>query len=200
MTPYYNKLHELLSRPYISQLADIGKGTVIQEGAIVKEDCKIGSNCKIGYNVVLRERTTIGDNTIIGMLSATDPDCFIGSNVTVETGTLITTDCKIDDWVFIGPHVTTTNTPKIKHGREYDLKIKGCHIEYGARIGAAVTIMPGIAIGKEALIGAGSLVIKDVPSYQIWFGTPAKYYRDVPADERLPLNPKYNALRGYLNG
>lgn len=92
----------------------------------------------------------------------------------------------IEDHVFIAPFFVGANTPKIVHGRDYPLELKPYRIKFGARIGIAVSVLPGVTIGREALIGAGSLVTKDVPDYAVAFGRPAKIVRIVPIEERFP--------------
>ena len=85
----------------------------------------------------------------------------------------------------MGPNCTTTNTKTIVHGRK-NLKLfeKGPLIKYGARIGGGVTICPDLTIGREALIGAGAVVTKDIPDFKIAVGIPAKVIGDVPKNER----------------
>ena len=77
------------------------------------------------------------------------------------------------------------NTPRIVHGRNYPLELKPFRIKFGARIGIDVSVLPGVTIGREALVGAGSLVTKDVPDYAVVFGRPAKVVRNVSIEERL---------------
>ena len=87
----------------------------------------------------------------------------------------------IEDDVFIGPNVTFTNDifPKSKNKSAELLKT---HIKNGASIGANSTILPGIVIGKNSLVGAGSVVTKDVPDFSVVIGNPAKYVREIDHD------------------
>jgi len=81
--------------------------------------------------------------------------------------------------------VVMTNTRKISHGRSYEPEIEGPVIKYGARIGSGAIILPGITIGREALVGAGCVVTKDVPDYTVFMGIPGECKGEVPEDERL---------------
>lgn len=133
--------------------ADIGEGSIIHDQVNLYK-CKIGKNCKIDAFVYIEEGVVIGDNCKIR------PFVFIPTGVTIE------------DNVFIGPNVTFTNDkyPKVK-GEWILLKTK---VESRASIGANCTILPGIRIGKEALVGAGSVVTRNVPEGAIVAGNPAR--------------------------
>lgn len=172
----------------VSADAVIGDGTIVQDYAIIEAGCKVGKNCRIGYHAVLRKGTIIGDNSIFGNHSVSEGDNKIGNNVTVHSQCHVTSKSEIEDWVFIGPCFVSANTSRIKHGRDYPLVLEGFKIRFGARIGAGVTILPKVVIGREALIGAGSLVTRDIPEFSVAYGRPAKVVKTVPDDERLHIN------------
>jgi len=77
------------------------------------------------------------------------------------------------------------NTPRIVHGRNYPLEIKKYTIRRAVRIGINVSVLPGVEIGENAMIGVGSVITKDIPPRQLWLGNPARYFKDVPEDEIL---------------
>ena len=106
------------------------------------------------------------------------PDVFIGNNVTIKNGVQIWDGSLIEDNVFIGPNVTFTND-KMPRSKNYQNKLQGPHIKKGASIGANSTILPGIIIGEFAMVGAGSVVTKDVPDYILVAGNPAKVIRSL---------------------
>jgi len=139
--------------------AEIGEGTVVHDQVNLYK-CKIGRNCKIDAFVYVEEGVVIGDNCKIR------PFVFIPTGVTIE------------DDVFVGPNVSFTNDkyPRVKG----EWKLLRTRVKKGASIGANSVILPGVTIGEEALVGAGSVVTKDVPSRAIAAGNPARIvgYRD----------------------
>ena len=133
--------------------AEIGEGTVVHDQVNLYK-CKIGKNCKIDAFVYIEEGVIIGNNCKIR------PFVFIPTGVTIE------------DDVLVGPNVTFTNDmyPKVKG----DWQLLKTTIKHGAAIGANSVVLPGVTVGKNALIGAGSVVTKDVPENAIVAGNPAK--------------------------
>jgi len=157
----------------------VGFGTVIEKG------CKIGDNTIIAHNCVLRPGTVIGDNCTVGHGCVFEGNTTVGDRVCVHAQCHITMDIVIEDDVFLGPGVIFANTKNIVHGRNIPLVYEGPKIRRAARVGAGVNITPGVEIGENAYIGMGSLVTKSVPAKELWMGSPAKYFRDVPENEWL---------------
>jgi len=172
---------------YIGENTKIGDGSIIQFGAFIEHDCSIGSHTRIGTNAVLRKETNIGDNSIFGSLSASEGKNWIGNNVLIHSQCHVTTGIIIEDWVFIAPEFVGANDPQILHGRRNIQKFTpiGPHIKFGSRIAVNVTLLPGVVIGRECLIGASSLVTKDVPDFSIAYGVPAKVGKTVEDKWRL---------------
>jgi UDP-2-acetamido-3-amino-2,3-dideoxy-glucuronate N-acetyltransferase len=143
--------------------AEIGEGTVVHDQVNLYK-CKIGKNCKIDAFVYIEEGVVIGDNCKIR------PFVFIPTGVTIE------------DNVFVGPNVTFTNDkyPKVK-GEWVLLKT---FVKSGAALGANSVILPGVTIRNDALVGAGSVVTKDVPDRAIVSGNPAVIRGYRSKDER----------------
>jgi acetyltransferase-like isoleucine patch superfamily enzyme len=137
------------------QTHQIGNGTTIWQFTVVLKDAKIGEHCNINA------------------LTLIESDVVIGNNVTVKSGVQIWDGLRIEDNVFIGPNVTFTNdfTPRSKTMPVEFLKT---NIKHHASIGANATIIGGVTIGEYAMIGAGSVVTKNVPAYALVYGNPAK--------------------------
>ena len=136
----------------VIEQADIGEGTVVHDHVNLYK-CKIGRNCKIDAYVYIEEGVTIGDNCKVR------PFVFIPTGVTVE------------DDVFIGPGVCFTNDKYPKARGEW--KVVQTTVKKGASVGANSTILAGVTIGEEALVGAGSVVTKNVPDKAVVAGNPA---------------------------
>jgi acetyltransferase-like isoleucine patch superfamily enzyme len=136
------------------QSKNIGKNTNIWQFSVILEDAIIGNNCNINANVFIENDVQIKDN------------------VTIKSGVQIWDGIYLEDNVFIGPNVTFANdiTPRSKQYPSHFLKTT---IKKGASIGANSTIIGGISIGQYAMIGAGSVVTKDILNNELWYGNPA---------------------------
>lgn len=170
---------------FVSDNAKIGKHTIIKNGAIIEDDCFIGDHCLIGYHAILRRGTRIDDYSVFGTHSVSEGWNRIGSHTTIHSQCHITQDVEIDDYVFIAPFFCGANTKKIVHYRKFKLKKEGYRIKFGARIAIGVLVLPDVTIGREAFVGAGALVTKDVPDYTIVVGSPARIVGKVSKLERL---------------
>jgi acetyltransferase-like isoleucine patch superfamily enzyme len=169
----------------IEQGATIGSGTIIKHGSIIESNCNLGKNVFIGHNSVLRNDVTIGDNSIVGHLVMTEADAWLGKKTTIQSQCHITKFAKIDDHCFLGPKAMLINTMKISHGRGFEPDLRGPHVNYAARVGSGSIIMPGVIIGQNAVAGAGAVVTKNIPDFEIWFGNPAKFQYLVSKNEIL---------------
>lgn len=138
--------------------ASIGKGTHIWHFAHVRSGAKIGKNCNIGKGVYV------------------DMDAVIGDNVKIQNFVSVYKGVTIEDDVFVGPSVTFTNDKLPRAFQWSDEDLVNTLIKKGASIGANSTIVCGTTIGKYAMIGAGSIVTKDVPDHSLFIGTPAKFH------------------------
>lgn len=136
---------------------NIGEGTNVWQFCVIFPKAKIGKNCNICANVLIEN------------------DVVIGDLVTIKSGVQIWDGIVIENNVFIGPNVTFTND-LYPRSKIYPDKFKTTTIKKGASIGANSTILPGITIGENAMVGAGSVVTKDVPPHTVWFGNPAKLH------------------------
>lgn len=138
---------------------------------------KIGKGTTIWQYVVILPRAVIGDNCNINAHCFIENDVVIGDNVTVKCGVYLWDGITIEDNVQIGPNVTFANDKYPRAKQKFELQ--RTLICRNASIGAGSVILGGITIGENAMIGAGSVVTRDVPSNQLWFGNPAKYFRNI---------------------
>ena len=152
------------------QTDKIGEGTQIWQFSIVLKGARIGKNCNINCYVFIEN------------------DVIIGDMVTIKPCVQIWDGTRIEDSVFIGPNVTFTNdlTPRSKR---YPGKFEQTIVRKGASVGANSTILAGKVIGEYAMIGAGSVITKDVPPHTLWVGNPGKHSGYVTKDgEILDIN------------
>lgn len=134
---------------------------------------KIGKNTRVWQFAIILGGAEVGDNCNINCHTFIENDVIIGDNVTVKSGVQIWDGTRVERDVFLGPNVTFTNNP-YPRSKMYPTEHVGPKIEKGASIGANSTILGGVNIGKYSLIGAGSVITKDVPAYTLWYGNPAK--------------------------
>ena len=150
----------------------IGDNAVIRPFTIIYSGVRIGNNFQCGQGVLIREGNVIGDNVSIGTNTALEPENKIGNNVRIHTGCFL--ECTtIEDDVVIGPQVVFTDDPHPPCPR-YKECVLGAQVKRNAKIGGNSTILPGITIEINSLIGAGSVVTKNIPKDSVACGNPAR--------------------------
>jgi acetyltransferase-like isoleucine patch superfamily enzyme len=156
----------------------IGPGSHIRSGTIIYGGCRIGSNLETGHNVVIREENDIGDNFRIWNNAVIDYGCRIGNNVKIHNKVYIGQFTLIEDDVFLAPGVTCANDihPGCPDSSEC---MRGPSINKGAQIGINCTILPRVVIGEYSVIGAGSVVTRDIPAGVVAYGNPAQVICDI---------------------
>jgi acetyltransferase-like isoleucine patch superfamily enzyme len=163
----------------VSPDASIGDGTRVWNGAQVREGAIIGSDCNIGKDVYIDKGVVIGDR------------------VKIQNGASLYRGLTVEDGVFIGPHVVFTNdrypraiTPDGRVLSDDDWQAEATLVRHGASIGAGSLIVSGITIGRWAMVGAGSVVTRDVPDQALVKGNPARVAGYVcECGQRLDLDP-----------
>ena len=164
---------------------EIGEGSIVSTGAIVFAGSRIGARVILGDQSCVRERVTVGDDVVLGRGSLVENDTTIGALTRIQADAYITAYSTLEEHVFIAPCVVTTNDNFMgRTDRRHEL-VKGPTIRRGARIGGGAVLCPGIVVGEEAFVGAGSVVTRDVPPRVMVVGNPARALRDVPDDELL---------------
>lgn len=158
----------------------IGSDAVLRSGTVIYCDVVIGDRFQCGHNVLIREHTTIGNDSAVGTGTIIEGFCRIGNKARIQSMAFIPTHTEIEDDVFIGPHAVLTNDRFPPTGKP---ELKGPDIHDEAVIGANVTILPGVRIGKGAAVAAGAVVTKDVPPGMIAVGVPARN-REMPREMR----------------
>ena len=155
----------------------------IHPQALVDDAVQLGDDTKVWAFAQIMNGVTVGDNCSISGGCFLEGGCNIGSRVTIKNGCLIWDGVSIANDCFIGPNVTFTNdkeprSPRMELARERYSQPENwrveTQIEQGVSIGAGSIILPGVRIGEYTLIGAGSLITKDVPSHSLCYGYPAK--------------------------
>lgn len=157
----------------------------IHESAHVSEGAEIGENTKVWINSQIRENSKIGSNCIISKDTYIDEHVTIGDNVKIQNGVSVYHGVTIEDDVFVGPNVVFTND-YVPRAFNKNWKIINTVVKKGSSLGANSTIICGTTIGEYALVGAGSVVTKDVTPYTLVVGNPAKpLYRICKCGSRL---------------
>lgn len=136
----------------------------------------IGSGTRVWQFSVILSKAIIGENCNICAHTLIENDVVIGSNVTIKSGVYIWDGITIEDNVFIGPCVAFSND-KYPRSKIYPDSFQQTLIQQGASVGANATILPGIQIGRYAMIGAGAVVTKSVPDFAMVVGNPARIVR-----------------------
>ena len=164
---------------------ELGAGTIVSTGAVVFAGTKLGERVIVGDQACVRERCELGDDCVVGRGSLVENDTSVGARTKIQANAYVTAYSQLEDDVFIAPCVATTNDNFMgRTERRHELR-KGPTIRRGARIGGAAVLLPGIEIGEEAFVGAGAIVIRDVPARAVVVGSPARQIREVPDDELL---------------
>jgi acetyltransferase-like isoleucine patch superfamily enzyme len=160
----------------------IGSETVISPHAILYAGCNIGAQCLVGDAASIRENVNISNKAIVGRHVTIGPNVEIGARTRIVDFAHITGDTVIGEDVFISTHVCSANDNSFATGQ--DIKLKGQNIGNRVHIGLGAVLLPGITIGDDSVIGAGSIVTKDIPTGKLAFGQPAKLIRDLKSKEQ----------------
>ncbi len=164
---------------------ELGPGTIVSTGAVVFAGTRIGARVIVGDQACVRERCEVGDDAVIGRGALVENDTTIGALTKIQANAYITAYSTLEEEVFIAPCVITTNDNFMGRTEKRHALRRGPTIRRGARIGGGAVLLPGIEIGEEAFVGAGAVVLSDVPPRAVVVGNPARQIREVPDDELL---------------
>jgi acetyltransferase-like isoleucine patch superfamily enzyme len=162
---------------------ELGAGTIVSTGAIIFAGTHIGERAIIGDQACVRERCDLGHDVVIGRGTLVENDSVVGSLTKIQADAYVTAYTTVEEAVFIAPRVITTNDNFMGRTERRHALRKGPTIRRGARVGAGAVLCPGVEIGEEAFIGAGTVVVEDVPPRVVVVGNPARVLRAVPAEE-----------------
>lgn len=149
----------------------IGNDTTIGNLVSIYSGTSIAENCFIGDHASIRENVSIGEETVVGRASIVELNTTIGKGCTIQTLAYITGDTTVEDHVFFGPCVSMSND---KYMGLQDYQLKGPHFKKNVKVGNNATFLPNVTIGEGAVVGAGSVVTKDVNDGDTVVGVPAK--------------------------
>jgi acetyltransferase-like isoleucine patch superfamily enzyme len=164
---------------------ELGAGTIVSTGAVVFAGTTIGERVVVGDQACVRERCAIGDHVVIGRGSLVENDTSVGALTKIQAHAYITAYSLLEENVFIAPCVITTNDNFMGRTEKRHELVRGPTIRRGARVGGGAVLLPGIEVGEEAFVGAGAVVLRDVPARAVVVGSPARHIRDVPEEELL---------------
>jgi acetyltransferase-like isoleucine patch superfamily enzyme len=153
-------------------------------GAIVYAGARIGPGAIIGDQAQVRERSTIGSGSVVGRGSAIEFGVRVGDRVLIQTHVYVTAGTIVEDDVFLGPGVLTTNDDTM--GRHPSGEpLRGPLFRRACRVGGGAVLVPGVEIGVEAFVAAGAVVTRDVRERAVVIGVPARVVRRVPDEDLL---------------
>jgi acetyltransferase-like isoleucine patch superfamily enzyme len=151
---------------------------------VIYTDCRIGAGTVTGIRVLIREHTSVGARCVIGSNTIIEGQTSIGDETVLQSGVYVPTHCEIGERTFFGPHAVLTND-RYPLRRRDSYHPEGPVIEDDATIGANATLLPGVRIGRGAMVAAGAVVTSDVPAWTLAVGVPARI-QDLPPELHEP--------------
>ena len=158
----------------------IGSRCMVRSGVVIYEGVEIGDSVSIGHHTIIRAGSNIANKVSIGSLNQIEGDCEIGEATRFHSNVHVSNFSKIGAHCFIGPGFVSTNTPYPLSEAETQT-IQGVTVEDHAKIGASVTTAPGVTIGKNSLVGVGTVVTSDIPPNSFTYG--ATRVMGMPVDQ-----------------
>lgn len=156
----------------------IGARAVIRSHSVIYAGNVIGDDFETGHGVLVREENEIGDHVSIGSHAVVEHHVKIGNHVRLHTNVFVPEYSVLEDGCWLGPNVVLTNA-RYPLSRDAKQNLCGPIIQRGAKIGANATLLPGITVGANALVGAGAVVTRDVPAGAVVAGNPARVIKRI---------------------
>lgn len=154
---------------------------MVHETAIIEPGARVHASAEVWQYAVIRSGATVGPGSRICSHAYVDCNVLVGHDCKVKNGVLLYEGVILGNSVFVGPGVCFTNDPRPRAGGRGPIPRPVTRVEDGASVGANATILPGVTIGRNAIVGAGAVVTHDVPAGETWAGNPAR-----PLRERRP--------------
>ncbi len=151
----------------------IGAEAHIRSHSVVYDGSEIGTRFQTGHGVLVRESCRIGDSVSVGSHTVVEHHVNIGDGVRVHSNAFVPEFTVLEDACWLGPNVVLTNARYPRSAWTKD-RLEGAVVERGAKVGANVTLLPGVRIGADALVGAGAVVTRDVEPGVVVVGNPAR--------------------------
>lgn len=169
----------------------LGDESVVRSGSVLYAGSTFGKKLETGHNVVIREQNLIGEGLSVWNNTVIDYGCVIGNHVRIHSNCYISQFTTIEDDVFIAPGTSTANDPH----PVCTLCMRGPTLKKGCRIGVNVTLLPHVIIGEGAVIGAGSVVTRDVAPFTLAHGNPARARKPIDS-----LDCQFGLTVPYIGG
>ena len=161
----------------------VGAETILCPGVVLYAGTTVGEKCLLGDFCSIREECEIGDECLLSRNVTINYHTRVGSRTKVMDSTHLTGNMIVEEDVFISTLVSTTNDNLMGRAGYQEKRILGPHVCSGATVGAGASLLPGVEIGENAIVGAGSVVTRSIPPRKVALGSPARVVRDVPPEQ-----------------
>jgi len=177
----------------------LGAGAVVRAGAVIYAGVSLGEETSIGHYTVVRSFVRIGSHSQLAHHLVVERETSVGDYVRCSPLSHITSATVLEDRVFLGAGVVTVNDKSmIWKQPDAEPTLIAPHVEYGATVGSGSTLGAGVRIGRQAMVGSGSLVLRDVPPHTVAYGVPARVHRTL--DSPLQRGPESGAPAAPADG